>query len=368
MSARRNFLKRTLQATALVGISSHPLIARASMLLSENEENVKARHAKYTFNFASPYLSANSQWTPHVHHEIKQLIEEKTHHNIHVNIIDGGQTGVGSSLVSGVKFGQIQGALVSISNLSPQVKALDILNIPFWINDDEEYLRVVHSPLWRHHILSKTNNFNLEVLFHYVVGQRTAASTKRSNVLIASPEDYKNIPVRIANSQVSNSYYQLAQSKPYPIAWKFCAAAARAGRFNILDPSIIGLYSGPDNLKNEIDTISKVDFAHDGWAAIANLDFINRLDKTTREQFNHALHDIQLIQHQHYLKANQACINQFKAMGVKFYAPDHQERQLFIDKLGHQLPAWQKTKQSLLGDNGMAVFDQLYEIAQGLKA
>ena len=366
IASRRHFLKYLLSTSAMTLTSVNSHSAETDLAYIHREEQRKAAKAKYTFNFASPYLTSAAQYTPHVHQEIKQIIEQYTNNNIYVNIIDNGKAGVGSSLISSVKFGRLQGALISVSNLSPQINAIDILNIPFWASDDDAYLRVVNSPLWHEKVLSQASKFNLKVLFHYVVGKRTAASTKFANTLIASPDDYQDIEVRVANSKVNLAYYKQAKAVPYPIAWKLCAAAARAGRFKILDPSIIGLFSGPDNLKNEIDTISQIGFAQDGWMAIANQAFIELLDNKVKKQFNQALADIQILQYQHYLKAHQACIDKFQSLGTHIYTPDKREKQLFIERFGHQHRNWRPTKRALLGENGLALFDKFYEIAQGI--
>ena len=72
------------------------------------------------------------------------------------------------------------------------VKELDVLNIPFWSSNDNDYLRLFKSSLWDRYVLSKMSKYNIKVLFPYVVGARTASSTKKFGKVIkpkaASPK------------------------------------------------------------------------------------------------------------------------------------------------------------------------------------
>ena len=170
--------------------------------------------------FSSPYKTSDYETTPHAHFEIKQLIEKYTQNNVYVEIRDDGIDGVGSSLASSVKYGLTDCALLSVSNLSPMIPELDIINIPFWSASPENYMRLFSSDVWQRHILSKLDKHNY--------------------------------------------FYQICKARPHIIPWELTAKTARVGRFEALAPSITGLYSGPDGLRNEIGIISEIESVHDG--------------------------------------------------------------------------------------------------------
>ena len=58
-------------------------------------------------------------------------------------------------------------ALISVSNLSPRIPELDILNIPFWLSSPQEYAALCSSGVWQRHILSKFEKHNYYPLLHY---------------------------------------------------------------------------------------------------------------------------------------------------------------------------------------------------------
>jgi len=359
---RRQFLTKTLQAG--FGLPCMPLIQHV-FAADTTEEKKKKKLAKYTFVFSSPYFTNNKQATPHAHLEIKNLIEKHTQNKIFVDIHDGGVDGIGSSLSNNVKYNISQGALISVSNLAPQVPELDVLNVPFWSSSETEYRRLFNSDVWNKYVLSKTEPFRIKVLLPYVVGARTATTTKKYGKLIKAPEDFKGVKFRIPGSKSLQVFYRLTQAIPQTIAWKFCARTARAGRYDALDPSIAGLYAGPEGLNKELGVISEIESVHDGWLAIGNMNFINSLDKQTQLQFFDAFTEIQEKQVLLYRKAKAFCIKEFAKLGTKIYTPTHQEKEALEKAFGHINPAWEPVKKRLLGDNGMKVFDELYKVAKG---
>lgn len=359
---RRLFLQRSLMVGAGLLLPPQYSSLHASVL---KDEKIKEENAKYIFNFSSPYYTSKNLTTPHVHIEIKELIERYTNNKVYVKIHDRGERGIGSPLSSSVKHGVSQGALISVSNLVPMIPELDILNIPFWSAGDDEYLRLIKSKLWTERILQKTENNNLKVLLHYLVGARTATSTKKYGKLIKSPEDFEGVKFRIPGSKSLEVFYKLTKALPLNLPWRLTSKAASLGRFEALDPAVIGLYAGPGGLNKELGIISEIESVHDGWVAIGNLDFIESLDHKTRIQFLDAFEEIQALQIKSYQNSKNYCIQEFKKLGVKVYTPSNKEKEILSNAFGHTNPVWEPVKKTLLGSNGLAIFDEFYKVVHG---
>jgi len=355
MINRREFLKYSTQLAALSAI---PQAVFA-------DEAKKQKLAKVTFSFSSPYRTIDYATTPHAHLEIKALIEQYTYNKIYVEIRDNGRDGIGSSLANSVRFGDTNGALISASNLSPRIPELDILNIPFWSASPEDYTRLCHSNVWKRHINDKFVKYNYVPLLHYVVGARTASTTKKYAKRIVKPEDFTDVVFRIPGSRSLQIFYKLTGARPQSIPWRLTAATARAGRFEALDPSITGLYAGPDNLRQEIGVISEIESVHDGWIAIANVDFINALDTTTRMQFLDAWEAIQQFQLAQYMKAQKLCSAEFIKLGTEIYQPSIAQKNDLASAFGHERPEWDSIKKHLLGRDGIFIFDGMHKAAKG---
>ncbi|WP_163835635.1 TRAP transporter substrate-binding protein [Spartinivicinus ruber] len=354
---RRTAIKYLLS----IGASLPPALAALSSTDQQfsKEEQKKGKLAKYIFNFASPYITDHYLTTPHAHHEIKQLIEQYTHNQIYVAIHDGGSFGIGSALSSSVIYGQVQGALLSISNLTPRAPAMDVINIPFWCASAERYQRLVNSSVWRQHVL--TQAAHVTVLFHYVVGSRTASSTRIYGKAIKSPEDFNGVRFRVPASESLLHFYQMAGAKPTSILWGLAAKTARLNRYDALDPSFIGLYSGPDELNREIGVITEIESVHDGWVAIANNHFMQSLDRSTRLAFLDAIEEIRHKQFFLYQRSNNLCRQNFSQIGVDIYQLSAQEKDTLKFAFGHQRKEWNSIKEKLLGPKWFSIFQKLIE-------
>lgn len=365
-SGRRHFLTCSIGA----GLSYFSLLPgwlyENDLVLADElkEEKRKETLARYVFNFSSPYYTSDHLTTPHAHLAIKRLIEAYTKNKIFVKIHESGAKGIGSELSKSVSYGFSQGALLSVSNLSVMAPEVDVLNIPFWCSKESEYLRLFSSQLWDKYVLSKMKPHKIQVLFPYVVGTRTATSTKRYGKLIRSPGDFVGLRFRIPGSESLKLFYELANARPVAIPWKHCAKTARGGRYDGLDPSLIGLYSGPGDLKTELGIISEIESVHDGWVAIGNTDFIESLDSKTRIRFFDAFEEIQVEQVKLQKRAKGFCTEKFAELGVRIYTPAPEEKKELSDSFGHSNPAWEPVKKRLLGDDGLAVFDAFYQIAK----
>lgn len=355
MINRRDFLKYSTQLAAL-SVFSQTSVAN---------EAKKQKLAKITFSFSSPYKTADYATTPHAHLEIKALIEQYTHNKIYVEIRDNGRDGIGTSLANSVRFGTTNCALISASNLTPRIPELDILNIPFWSANPKDYIRLCQSNVWQRHIVKKFAKYNYAPLLHYVVGARTASTTKKYSKRIVKPKDFIDVAFRIPGSRSLQIFYKLTGARPQSIPWGLTAATARAGRFDALDSSITGLYSGPNNLRQEIGVISDIESVHDGWIAIANLDFINALDTTTKRQFLEAWEAIQQAQLIQYAKAQKRCSDEFIKIGTEIYQPSKAQKKDLAKAFGHERPEWDAIKKHLLGEDGMIIFDGMHKAAKG---
>ncbi|WP_164503452.1 TRAP transporter substrate-binding protein [Pleionea sediminis] len=325
------------------------------------EEQRKQASAKYLFTFSSPYKSSQYLATPHVHKELKLIIEEQTNNKVYVNIADGGQHGVGSSLANHVKFNLSQGALLSIANLAPICPAIDLINIPYWCNSDNKFLALFKNPSWIDHIDAQLRKHNLTLLFPYLTGSRTASTLRHYNKPLSNPSDLQGINIRVSNSQALAKFYEIAGANVQNIMWGLAAKTARRKRYEALDSGVIGLFSGPDNLKLEIGTITRIDSVQDAWVAIANNEFLASLDSKTRSQFNNAIDSISEIQRTAYLNCDKYCSTEFQAQGTKIVELTDEQKLAFINRFGPDRAEWKPFIKEHLGGEGFTLFNQLRE-------
>jgi len=211
-------------------------------------------------------------------------------------------------------------------------------------------------------VTSKVNEKGIEILYPCVVGARTLTSVKKFTKTVATPDDAIGARARIPSSKILGQYYELIGAKPTSLEWGLTARAARGGRFDLLDSSPLGLFSGPDNLKDEIGTISTVESVHDGWVSIVSKNWIASLSQPLRDKVMEASDMTQQAQLEESRSANEAVRNAFMGIGADFYTPSDEERAMWAKAAGYERDEWAKWKSELVGSS--ASFEKLLAAAE----
>lgn len=358
LTSRRGFIR---SAAGLVTGLCLPSYLSASELSTQEQENYKA--AKYKMIFASPYDTEQWQSSPHMHYQIKKNIESFSDGQIYVEIHDKGVLGVGTELMAKIARGSIHSGLVSVSNLSPVAPVLDILNIPFWSSNNQDYLNLITSNVWKKHVIETIQmQKKLDILFHYIPGARTVTSTKMNGRTFRVPEDIQDIIFRIPSSKILRILYQLLGTSPVNVKWKDVSKSAQIGRIDAIDPSIVGLYNGPDNLKQHIGVVSQINSVQDGWINVVNQSWFNALPLKLKHAVKDAANKT-FIEHLESVQSTAMyCKQGLEQQGTKFYLPNESELALWKSVGDHHKPEWLTIKRKLLGHE--RVFEDFYEATQ----
>ncbi|WP_419147448.1 TRAP transporter substrate-binding protein [Pseudoalteromonas 'SMAR'] len=360
---RRRFLQASLALYAGTYLSGGLANNLTAKILHQAEEVEKRKRAWQTLRLASPYRSADFDFIPHMHLQLKQHIESLTQGKVYVEIHDNGALGVGRALMAAVTRGRIDAALISVSNLSRALPLLDILNIPFWLNSDQAYLNLITSPTWQKMVLQPIQTHSkLTVLLQHVVGSRTMTTTKHYKRLINTPDALTDVTMRVPASRVLNHFYSMTAANVVDVPWDKAAQLARNGQIDALDPSVVGLYAGPDNLKSEIGQVAKIASVPDAWVTVLNQQWLAELPTKLKQQVEQAS-QLTFSAHLAEIKAlQQRCEMGLKQAGAEIYQPSRDELALWQSRYGHHKQAWNSIKSELLGST--QAFNQLLDATQ----
>ena len=362
MINRRKFIKGALSLGALscyTPFNCFPF-EKIQMEYDLMQEREKQRLAEYTLNFASPYKNSQFATTPHLHQQLKFYIESLSEGKIYVSLFDNGQLGVGTELMAAISRKRIDAALISVSNLSRALPLLDILNIPFWASDNQAYLNLISSESWQKLVLNPIKaQGRLEILLHHVVGARTISTVKNSTKRIILPEDLQGIALRVPASKVLTYFYKLTKANIIEVPWHNVAKLARRGLIEALDPSIVGLHAGPNNLKKHLKYITQIGSVPDAWVTVISQHWLRQLPQFLRDVITVSAEN---TFRDHLTKINaihSSCIRGLAQYDSVIYEPNKQEQAQWITQFGHHQPAWRSIKKDLLGD--LRTFDELLE-------
>ncbi|ALU44210.1 TRAP transporter substrate-binding protein [Pseudoalteromonas rubra] len=339
-SERRAFLRQSIALLPLLG----------ACLPSFSAQQQSCPDARYRMTFASPYDSDLWLSSPHMHQQLKHNIEDFSNGKICVEIRDKGKQGVGHELAVQVSRGTIQGALLSVSNLSPIVPKVDILNIPFWAAQPQSYLNLITSKLWQQQVSDQIRTQSkVAILLYHLPGARTLTSTRHYGKLLKTPSDIADVIFRVPASRVLRQFYKLCGTTPVQVAWKKAAMLAESKRFDALDPSVTGLYNGPNGLNRHIGGVSLINSVQDGWVSVVNQQWLTSLPRKLRIA---VWEGAQKTFVQHLPMAHQAelyCQRGLLKNGATIYYPSADEVAAWQDIGGYQRREWYATKVALLG-------------------
>lgn len=360
--SRRSFLKLsatyglTAATVALAGgMWSKEAVARVS-----KEEKKMEDAAEFTMNIATAYILGASRTYPIMQLDFKENIQNMTNGKVYVKLHPGGQLGVGSDIANKVQAGTIQAGQHSLSNFAPFAPAADLINLPFWCGKNQEFVNLVTSKVWQDEVNPKIEAKGFKALWYVVIDPRVVAIRKGVKGPIKTPDQMKGIKFRVPGSKMLEQYYRMIGANPTPIAWGETSSALKEGVADALDPSVEAL-----SIFGFKETLSWITFTAaipDSQVYSCNLEWLNKLPAKVRDEVAEAS-EVTFRQNLAKVPAARAyAMYQLQQAGVQFYSPTKDERQQWIDKAGHQLPAWNDFKKELAGS--LSSFDKLLQAAK----
>ena len=358
--------RRFMEVSAKFGFTAATLALFSGVIHSPEasaqvakEENERQKAAKYTMNIATAYILGASRSYPIMQLDMKENVQNTTNGMIYVKLAPGGQLGAGSALVQKVQTGTIQAAQHSISNFAPFAPVVDLINIPYWCGANQRFINLVTSDAWKKEVDPKVSEKGFKVLWYVCIDPRVVAIRKGMDGPIKTPAQMKGVKFRVPGSKILAQFYQLLGANPTPIAWGETSSAIKQGVADALDPSVEALY-----VFGFKDTLSWVTFngaVTDGQVYSCNLEWFNSLPKKVQEEIEFAS-EITMRQNLAKVPAARAyAMAELSKSGVQFYIPTAEEKKMWVEAAGAQLPAWDAFKKELAGD--LKVFDRLQEAA-----
>jgi TRAP-type C4-dicarboxylate transport system substrate-binding protein len=361
---RRTFGK--LVGTA--GFTVASIVASAGFLGSKeahaqvaNEEKEREAAAKYKMTIATAYRLGTNRTFPVMQLQLKENIQNATRGNIYVKLVPGGALGAGTELAQKVQAGTIQCAQHSMANFAPFAPTVDLINIPYWCGDNQQFINLVTSDVWKKDVDTRIEANGMKALVYQCVDPRTLTMRKNfRDKPFRTPEDLRGVKFRIPGSKILSQVYQMMGANPTPIAWGETASAIRQGVADALDPNVMGL--NLFGFKDIVSYCTLVRAVPDGGVYSCNLAWFKSLDKKTQEGVLWGSH-VTFLQNMAQVPASREyAFSEMAAAGVQFYSPTKDELGQFKTAAGSQRKEWDSVKVQLVGST--AVFEKLNEAAQ----
>jgi TRAP-type C4-dicarboxylate transport system substrate-binding protein len=344
---------------AVVAGAAGTLASSKAAAQTAKEEQEREKGAKHTMIVATPYVLGASRSYPIMQLDFKENLQNMTFGKVYVKLAPAGQLGVAAALVQKVQSGTIQCCQHSLSNFAPFAPAVDLVNIPYWVGENQKFTNLVTSDTWKREIHPKVEARGFKPLWYVNIDPRTVAIRKGGKGPAKTPEDMRGLKFRIPGSKILQQFYQLLGANPTPVAWGETPAAIKQGVADALDPAVGALYVF--GFKDILSWVTYNNAVPDCQAYSCNLEWFKSLPKDVQDGIEFAS-EVTFQQNCAKVPAARAFAQaEMAASGVKFYAPTDAEMKEWVARSGHQLAAWEPFKKELAGS--MAVFEKLLAAA-----
>jgi len=360
---RRQFFKLSASfgiTAAMIALSKNALgSGEASTRIARNETELKAA-AEHTMILGTGYTLGVSRSYPIMQLDFKENIQNASQGKIYVQLEPAGQVGASGALARKVQKASIHAGQCSISNFSPFVPELDLINIPYWCGENQKFVNLVTSDIWKNEIHPKVEAKGLKPLWYPCIDPRTIALGKRMKGKITTPGQIDGIKFRIPNSKILQSVYRQLGTDPVLVEWVEASSAIRLGHVDALDPSIGALYVF--GFKNLLSHITFADIVQDAQIYFCNLEWFNRLPPPLRSAIDFASEMTMRQNHAKVPAARAHAEMQMTSAGVKLHRLSADEKAQWVQTVGAHLDIWDDVKKNLAGS--LNQFEKFKEAAE----
>lgn len=138
------------------------------------------------------------------------LVEEKTGGRIKILIQHSGERGNESQVISQLKYGGVDFARLSISELTNEIKALNVLQLPYLYENSEHMWKILDGEIGDY-FLEVVNEYDMVGLSWYDAGARNFYTKDRP---IQKLEDFKGLKIRVQESNMMASMVEYLGGEP----------------------------------------------------------------------------------------------------------------------------------------------------------
>ncbi len=351
---RRNFFRVSARfgvTAALVAAGAGTLASGEAAAQTAQEEREREAAAAHKITLATEYRIGTTRSYPMMQLNVKENIQNFSRGKVYVKLQPGGALGTGTALAQKVQAGTVECGQFSLSNFAPFAPAVDLINIPYWVGENQKFVNLVGSKVWEEKVVDRVREKGFEPLFFFCIDPRTAAKRRGlSDEPFRTPADLAGIKFRVPGSAILKEFYRLLGANPTPVAWGETASAIKQGVADALDPAAGALYAFGFK-----DVLSWVTFNRpvpDSQVYALNKAWFDGLPADLKDALRQA-GEVSFQQNLAQVPASRAfAMAEMAAAGVKFYVPTADELAQWKDAAGAQRAEWDELKASVLGDAG----------------
>ncbi|MBR3574680.1 MAG: TRAP transporter substrate-binding protein [Lachnospiraceae bacterium] len=154
-----------------------------------------------------------------------ELVGERSGGRIKILVYTNGELGREADIIRQMKYGGVDFARLSLSQVAEVYPDLNILQMPYLYNDADHMWRVLDGPIGDM-FLAKMEDLDMVGLSWYDAGAR---SFYVSGDAVSSPEDMRGLRIRVQQSELMEDMVECLGAEPVPISYEEVYSALELG-------------------------------------------------------------------------------------------------------------------------------------------
>lgn len=287
--------------------------------------------------------------------KFKELVEKYSNGEIIVDIYPSEQLGSQREVAEKVQAGALEIAHLSTQNLCQLVPVYNLLDFPFMFPTREKFAEVMQSDFVKKVLHKEVEKKGVKVLWYCPTAFRSLGHNLDKPVKL--PEDIKGVKVRVTGSAVEQEAFRLAGAKPTPVNWSETYTAMQQRIVDAVHVGLAPLYNY--KIHETFKRVTNLNMMLNSELHICNKKWFDSLSADQKSVLEKAAAEVGKWIVADQEEKNKKVEEIYKKLGIEIYNLTAEERKVWIDTVGHQLPAWDKMKEQW----GKDIYLKLVELA-----
>ncbi len=290
----------------------------------------------------------------------KKKAEEYADGKLMVDIHEAGSLGGQTVLPQKVLTGAIQGCQLSTQNFTPFSDVYNLLDFPYMFPSNDTFEAVLASEAFKKSALAeqpRSKGFEVLPGMWANAGFRVLGISKKADRVAKTPDDLKDVKIRVTGSKVEQQVFKLTPANPVSIAWGETYQALQQGAADALN---VGL--GPLTATKIYETLGSATMSQINFnchITVLGKRWFDKLPSTVQEAIMKGAAESFEFQKAGQAKANDDMVKLWQSKGIKVHVLSPEEKKAWVDTVGHTLPVWDSFKKRY----GADLYDQLVKMA-----
>ncbi len=289
----------------------------------------------------------------------KSLAEKYSGGELLVDIHEAGSLGGQTVLPQKVLTGSIQGCQLSTGNFVNYSEVYNILDFPYLFDSNESFENTIQTDGFaKSEFISNPAKSGFQVVpgMWANAGFRVLGISKKVDRVVRLPEDLSGLKVRTNGTRVEDVLFKLTEANPVSIAWGEAYQAMQQGAADALS---VGL--GPltaTKIHETLGSATLYELNFNCHITVLNKRWFQKLPENVQEAILRAGRESYEFQRLGQLKANKEMLSLWKDSGIEVVTLTPEEKQVWIETVGHQRKEYNKLKKSF----GKSAFDTIVSL------